>query len=912
MGREGKERRFISAEILRLGRRTVGRVFKTPVSEEVEDELAHHLEMRTRELQTKGLSREEARRVAEARFGDLAQVAANLEGIGKRRDEEMARQEWWGETTRDVRYAFRQLRRSPGFAVVAVLTLALGIGANTAVFSVIDGVLLEPLPYDTPAELVSVTSAFPSMDFNRFWISPPEYFELREWNQSFSDIGGYRTGTSSMETYDRPLRIPSAVASWSFFPTMGVDAAIGRTFSAEEDLPGATPVALISDGLWRRAFGQDEEVLGQVVRIDGVASTIVGVMPPGFDIEDAGVDVWTPLQIDPNDHVNRRGNHFLNLIGRLANGTTLEQAQAELDRLEVRWDAEYEGTHTPHPEFHPFRATDFQTDVVGDVRPAMLLLLGAVAFVLLIACANVANLLLARSETRSKEVAVRVAMGAGRNRLMRQLLTEGMTLAIVGGALGLAVGHYTLRGLLRVNPDGVPRVDEIGLDGTVVLFTGGVAILTGLLFGLAPLINTTLARVGSTLKEGGSRTTRGSAGLRARRLLVVAEVALAVMLLTGSGLMLRSMAALREVDLGFDVENLLTMQVSLPAADYADPTDVGAFFTNALERIRAVPGVLTATAMSGLPPLRTLNANDTEFEGVERTEDGPPHNVDYWTAIDTDYAETMGIRILEGRGFDLADAQAETPVMLVNERLAATFYSGETPVGRRIRPPGSDADAPWFTVLGVVADMKQAGVNNEAGTELFFYSPQISQSGAFAYRTQTFIVRAERNPLGLSTAVRGILGELDSSLPVSDVQTMEQNIATSMAQPRFMTLLLSLFAAVALALAAIGTYGVMSYSVAERSREIGIRMAMGAKGSSVLGMVMKQGGGLAVLGLVIGVAGSYGLSRFLSSQLFEVSATDPGTFLLAPLFLASVALAACYIPARRATHVDPVTALRED
>jgi putative ABC transport system permease protein len=749
------------------------------------------------------------------------------------------------------------------------------------------------------------------MDFNRFWISPPEYFELREWNQSFSEIGGYRTGTSSMETYDRPIRVPSAVASWSFFPTMGVDAVMGRTFSAEEDLPGATPVALISDGLWRRAFGQDDEVLGQVVRIDGIASTIVGVLPPGFDIEDAGVDVWTPLQIDPNDHVNRRGNHFLNLIARRADGTTLEQAQAELDRLEVRWNEEYQGTHTPHPEFHPFRATDFRTDVVGDVRPAMMLLLGAVAFVLLIACANVANLLLARSETRSKEVAVRVAMGAGRNRLMRQLLTEGMTLAIVGGALGLAVGHYTLRGLLRVNPDGVPRVDEIGLDGTVVMFTAGIAILTGLLFGLAPLINTTLARVGSTLKEGGSRTTRSSAGLRARRLLVVAEVALAVVLLTGSGLMLRSMAALREVDLGFDVENLLMMQVSLPQADYAAPADVGAFFTTALESIRALPGVVTATAMSGLPPLRTLNANDTEFEGVERTEDGPPHNVDYWTAIDTDYAETMGIRILEGRGFELADAQAETPVLLVNERLAATFYPDETPVGRRIGA-GGGSEAPWFTVIGVVADMKQAGVNNEAGTELFFYSPQVSQSGVFAYRTQTFLIRTERNPLALSASVRGILGDLDSALPVSDLQTMEQNIATPMAQPRFMTLLLSLFAAVAVALAAIGTYGVMSYSVVERSREIGIRMAMGAKGSSVLGMVMKQGGGLALLGLVIGVSGSYGLSRFLSSQLFEVSATDPGTFVIAPLFLALVAVAACYVPARRATRVDPVTALRED
>ncbi len=824
----------------------------------------------------------------------------------------MARQEWWGESRRDVRYALRQLHRSPGFAVVAVLTLALGIGANTAVFSVINGVLIKPLPYQAPEQLVSVTSAFPSMDFDRFWISPPEYFELREWNQVFADIGGYRTGTSSIETNDRPLRVPSAVASWSFFPTMGVSAQLGRTFSEEEDLPGATPVALISDGLWRRAFGEDTDVIGQTVRLDGVASTIVGVMPPGFDVEDAGVDVWTPLNIDPNDHVNRRGNHFLNRGARLEDGASLDGAQADLDRLEVRWEEEFQGSHRPSPQSHPLRATDFRTDVLGDVKPAMMLLLGAVVFVLLIACANVANLLLARSERRSKELAVRVAMGAGRRRLVRQLLTEGMTLALLGGALGLALGHYALQGLLRVNPDGVPRVEEIGLDGTVVLFTGGVAIVTGLLFGLAPLINTSLAKVGGTLKEGGSRTTRSSAGHTARRLLVVAEVALAVILLTGSGLMLRSMAALQDVDLGFQEENLLTMQVNLPAADYPTPVDVGAFFTTALDHIRALPGVVTATAMSGLPPLRTLNANDTEFEDVERTQEGPPHNVDYWTAIDADYAETMGIQILDGRGFEPADAQAETPVMLVNERLAKTFYPGQSPVGRRIRPGGGGTATPWFNVIGVVADMKQAGVNHEAGTELFFYSPQISQSGVFAYRTQNFLIRTERDPLGLSAAVRRLLGEIDSALPVSDVQTMEQNIATSMAQPRFMTLLLSLFAGVALMLAAIGTYGVMSYSVAERNREIGIRMAMGAESSSVLGMVLKQGGALAGLGLVIGVAGSFGLTRFLGAQLYEVSATDLGAFVMAPLFLALVAVAACYFPARRATRVDPVTALRED
>lgn len=821
----------------------------------------------------------------------------------------MADLDWAGAVARDVHYGLRQLRRSPGFATVAVLTLALGIGANTAVFSVIDGVLIEPLPYDAPEELVSVTSAFPTQDFDRFWISPPEYFELREWNEVFAEVGGYRTGSASIETFDRPLRVPSAVASWTFFPTMGVQPVLGRTFTEEEDLPGAPPVAVISDGLWRRAFGADPGVLDRTVRVNGVATSIIGVVAAGFDIEDANVDVWRPLNIDPNDHVNRRANHFLNLVARLRDGVTMDRAQADLDRLEVRSSEEFGDVHGLDPDFHPLAVSSFSEDVVGDVRSEMMLLMGSVVFVLLIACANVANLLLARSETRSKEMAVRVAMGAGRTRLVRQLLTEGITLALIGGALGIVFGHYALRGLLSVNPDGVPRAQEIGLDGTVVLFTGGVAILTGLFFGLAPLINTTLERVGGTLKEAGSRTTRGTGAVRARRLLVVTEVALAVVLLTSSGLLLRSMAELRRVDLGFDVDDLLTMEVSLPEADYPDPADVGAYYTAALDRIRALPGVASATAMSGLPPLRTLNANDTEFEGVERRPEGPPHNVDYWTAVDSDYAETMGIEIVEGRGFATSDALAETPVMLVNRRLARTFYPGQSPLGRRVRPPG---DAPWFTIVGVVADMKQAGVNNEAGTELFFYSPQISQSGALAYRTQSFLVRTLRDPLSMTGPVTAILSELDPGLPVSNIQSMQQNVAASLSQPRFMTLLLSLFAAVALVLAGIGTYGVMSYSVAERQREIGIRLAMGAERGSVLSLVLKQGGALTATGLTIGVVGSLVLTRLLASQLYEVSATDVRAFVLAPLFLAAVSLAACYLPARRATGVDPVSALRED
>jgi putative ABC transport system permease protein len=903
-------RRIIAPGLVRLGRRMVGWVFKMPVHDEVEQEIDFHVEMRAREYEGRGMSPEEARRAVHERFGDLERMKADLERMGQRRDGRMERSEWWGETGRDIRYAFRQLRRSPGFTLVAVFTLALGIGANTAVFSVLNGVLLRPLPYASADRLVMVTSAFPTMDFDRFWVSPPEYFELREWNQAFEELGGYRTGSAAIETSDQPVRVTSAVATWSLFPTLGVQAVRGRTFTPEEDLPGVAPVVLISWGLWQRAFGGDPAILGSSVRVSGSPATVIGVLPEGFDVEDAGVDVWSPINIDPSDHVNRRGNHFLNLVARLADGVTLERAQADLDRLELRWQEEYGDTHAPSAEFHPFHASDLRTDLLGDVRPAMLLLMGAVGFVLLIACANVANLLLARSEYRQREVAVRVAMGAGKGRLVRQLLAEGVTLGVAGGVLGLALGWAALQAILAVNPD-IPRSEGVRLDATVMAFTAAVAVATGLVFGLAPLLNTTLRRVGGALSEGGTRTTHGSAGTRVRKMLVVAEVALAVVLLTGSGLMLRSLSALQRVDLGFRPDNLLTFEISLPSNAYPDPDDVVGFYRGLLDRVRALPGVVSATAMSGLPPLREVDANDTQFEGVERTPDGPAHNVDYWTGVETDFIQTLGLQVAEGRGFEPSDVGREDPVMMVNERLARTFYPGTTPVGRRIRPCCGD-DELWFTVVGIVANVKQAGVNNDPGTELFFLNPQIGGVGYFAYRTMNLVVRTTRDPLELAPPVRRVLGELDKSIPMADVQTMETNVSRTMAQPRFLTLLLGLFAGIALVLAAVGTYGVMSYSVAARNREIGIRMAMGAKAGSVQRMMLTQGTVLAGAGLLLGLGGAMGLTRFLASQLFEVSTTDARTFVVAPLFLSAVALMACYLPARRATRVDPVQALREE
>ena len=903
----------VAPRVLRFGRRVRAWLFRPSAREEVEDEIDFHLAMRVREYVARGMDEEQARRLAEARLGDLARLSEELAEIADTRNRRSDMRLVTDEVRQDVGYALRQLRRNRLFAATAVLTLAVGIGATSAVFSVVNGVLLEPLPYEAPEELVTVSTAFPTQGFERFWMSPPEYSELRDWNQVFDDLGAYRVGAASVEADDRPLRVPSAVATWSFFTTLGVRPELGRTFLEEEDRMGAEPAAVISHGLWERGFASDPAVLGRTVRVSGQAATIVGVLPEGFDIEDAGVDVWRPLNlvqnVDPNDHVARRGNHFMNVVARLRDGVTPQHVEQDIARMSQRWAEEYAGMHPIDAGVHPIFTTDLRTELLGDVRSTLLLLMGAVSFVLLIACANVANLLLARSEGRSGEIAVRVAMGAGRARLARQLLTEGLALSVAGGLLGLLLAQWGTDALLGVNPDAVPRVAEIGLDGRVVAFTALMAVGTGLLFGLAPLLGTTMTRVGATLKEGGARTTRGSAGARARKLLVVGEVAAAVVLLVGSGLMLRSVAALQRVDLGLDPENVLTMRLSVPAGDYPEPQGVGAFYDQLLGRVRALPGVVGASASSGLPPSQTLAANDTEFEGVPQTADGPPHNVDYYTGVEDDYYETLGIPLVEGRVFEPADALAETPILVVNQRLARTFYGEQSPVGRRIRPGG--AQGRWFTVIGVVGDVKQAGVREPASTELFFYNPQVAQAGANVFRDLSLMVRADRSPLALAPAVERIVRELDPSLPVAEVQTLEQNIARAMAEPRFLALLLGVFAGVALLLAGVGTYGLMAHSVAERNREIGIRMAMGAAPAAVRGLVLRQGATLAGLGLALGVLGALGLTRFLGAQLYEVDATDWRTFLFVPLFLGAVALVACYVPARRATRVDPVEALSD-
>jgi len=903
----------VAPRLVRFGRRVHAWLFRPSALEEVEDELDFHLSMRAREYEARGAEPGQARRLAESRMGDLEELSDELEAIADRRNRRNDMRTMGDELGQDVLYSLRQLGRNRGFAAAAIFTLAIGIGANSAVFSVISGVLLEPLRYAEPGELVTVRTAFPTVGFEEFWMSPPEYQELRDWNETLAALGAYRTGSATIETTDRPMRVTSAIATASLFPTLGVGAELGRTFSDDEDRIGGPSVVVISHGLWVRGFAADPAVVGTTVRVAGQAATLIGVMPDGFDIDDAGVEVWRPLHavqaVDPNDHVARRGNHFMDVIARRRPDVSSAMVEQDLERMTRRWQEEFSGMHPIDAEQHPMFIRDLREELLGDVRPTLLLLMGAVSFVLLIACANVANLLLARAESRGGEIAVRVAIGAGRGRLGRQLLTEGLALSVCGAVVGLMLATWGTQALLRVDPDAVPRLSSVGLDVRVVGFTALVALGTGLVFGLAPLMGTTIARVGSTLKEGGVRSTVGAGAARVRKTLVVAEVALAVVLLIGSGLMLRSIGALQRVDLGVRTENVLTMRLSLPGPDYPEPQSVGAFYADLLERVRALPGVVDASATSGLPPVQVLNANDTEFEGVAPTPDGPPMNVDYYTPIEEGYLRTLSARITEGRDFEPADALATTPVALVNERLARTFYGEESPLGRRIRPSGGGSDQ-WFTVVGVVQDVRQAGLRAPVGTQLYFYNPQIAQAGGPVSRDMYLVIRTERDPLAFASAVQRIVSDMDGRLPVAEVQTLAQNVSKAMAQPRFLTMLLGTFAAVALLLAGVGTYGLMAHSVAQRKREIGIRMAMGAAPGSVRAMVLRQGALVALMGLALGLAASVGLTRLLSAELFGVSAFDAATFILVPLFLAGVALLSSYLPAHRATRVDPVEALR--
>jgi predicted permease len=809
----------------------------------------------------------------------------------------------------DLLYALRTLGRSPGYAFVTVLTLALGIGANTAIFSVVNGVMLKPLPYPEPERLAFISSRFTNLGFDRFWVSLPEWLEFQERNRSFERVGGYSAGAVNLGTEDRPRRVNYALVTPGLMDALGVQPLRGRLLTEEDSRPGVEDVGIVSYETWKGDFGADESLLGRVVKIDGVPTRIVGIMSPGYDLHDERFEVWLPLTIDPKQLAGNRSSHFLYLVGRLKSGVTLAQANADLESMLAQWRALSNNQHSPNTQGHRLQIHPLKTDLVGGISTALWVLQGAVGFVLLIACANLANLLLARAESRQKEFAIRSALGAGRLRLLRQFLTEGVLLALMGGTLGAALGFGGLRAMLAANPDSIPRATDIALDPKVFLFTIVISILTGLLFGTAPLLHLREQVVTISLKEGGQRATPGSAPARVRSGLVMAEVALAVVLVVGAGLLLRSFQKLMEVDPGFNRAQLTTFGVVLPNAQYRAAQPRVDFFDRLTSKLAELPGVTGTAAMTGLPPSRDVNANDVDFETYTAPKEGPFENVDYYQTVTLGYLDTMGVAVVRGRGFERTDI-AGGPVVLVNETLARTFFKDHDPIGQRVNPGFSNTPV-WFTIVGVVHDVKQGGMANKTGTELYFLSNQGPRIAQFAPASMNIVVRSSRSTDLLAADIRRIVQSMDPTLPIVKLRSIEDVFSESAARPRFLAELLAIFAGLALALAAIGTYGILSYSVSERTKEIGIHMALGATRGSVLGMVLGQGMRLTIIGLFTGLIASFALTRLLQAQLFNVNPTDPLTLSAVALFIACVAFVACYVPARRATHVDPMVMLRE-
>jgi putative ABC transport system permease protein len=806
----------------------------------------------------------------------------------------------------DLKYALRMLKKNPAFTGVAILTLAVGIGANSAIFSVLNSVLLRPLPYQNPGQLVRVYSEFPTMKLQKFWLSAPELLDIQREAKSWEAIGAWAPGSPNVGTDSEPLRVTSAAITRSLIDVLGVSPQLGRNFSEEEDRNNGPRVAIISHGLWQKGFGGTSDIIGKQIQVNATATTVIGVMPANFAFPPGSndqVDLIVPFQFDPANPGNR-GGHFLSVIGRLKPGVTMEQAQSEMTSLMAGWKSEGRAQHLLNPQNHPVIMLGLHEDVVGSVRKAVWLLMAAVGFVLLIACVNVANLLLARAESRHREFAVRLALGAGLKRMVRQFVAEGFVLVLIASILGVALAFVGLKILLMFAPDSVPRTEEISVGLPVLAFTIAVAIVAVFIFGLAPLVQVSERNLANWIRGAGQRAIRGG-GQALRKSLVVAEIALAVILVIGSGLMIRAFWKLQQVNTGFDPNGVVSFNLNLPRVKY-DPAQRLQFVDSLQQKLSATPGVASVSIAGGLPPLRRINANDTEIEGYQQTPDSPAQNVDYWNVVGNNYFKTMKIRVLEGRTFEPQDDNPNAmKVVLVNQALAKRFWTG-SPIGRRVNPGFSDPKV-WFTIVGVTEDTKNAGMDKPAGPELYFQARQVNQ---FIGANVNFVVRASNESASLESSIRNAVRELDSTLPVYNLWSMNELVSKSMVQPRFLALLLATFSGIALFLAAIGIYGVMAYSVAQRTQEIGVRMALGARPLHVLRLVFGQSLGMLLIGVVIGLAGAFALTRLMRTLLFEITATDPLTYVSVIGLLAVVALLACYIPARRAAKVDPLIALR--
>ncbi len=801
----------------------------------------------------------------------------------------------------DIRYGVRTLIKRPGFTAVAVIALALGIGANTAIFSVVNSLLLRPLPFSEPDKLVQVWEANLTRGKSEIPASFPNFADWRDQNQVFEQVVAYTDHSFNLTGAGESERIRSALVSPAFFSTLGISPTLGRVFLPEEDQKNKVFSVVMGQRLWQRRFNSDPNIVGKAINLNGDSFTVVGVIAQNAHVPllPADIELWAP--VSHGFSFTERRAHYLRVLARLKPEVTVQQAQSDMDSIANSLAERYPDSNMNFS----VRLVPLQQQIIGNFKTALLVLLGAVVFVLLIASANVANMLMARAASRQKEIGIRMALGAGRARLVRQLLTESLLLAFAGGMVGLLLALWGIDLLVALSPSDIPRVKEIAIDGRVLGFTLTVSILTGIIFGIVPALQASRPDLNETLKEGGRSSTGGIGRQRVRSLLVVAEIALSLVLLVGAGLLMRSFIKLQSVDPGFDSRNVLTMQLDLSGPNYKTGTQVIAFHNLLLEKIKALPGVESASTRSFTPV-----ASDASYAYLGFVIEGVPldvanRSVAYYNAVSPDYFQTMRIPLLKGRQFDHHDVRKALNVAIVNETAARRFFPDGDPIGKRVSfNDENPTEEDWSTIIGVVKDTKPRSLDGESVAEMYMPYDQQPES------IMSLMIRTTNKPETMASAVRSELQSLDGNQPVYSIRTLDSVLSESVATPRFRTFLLGVFAAVALILAVVGIYGVMSYSVSQRKHEIGIRMALGAQGSDVLKLVVGQGMKLALIGVVLGVAGAYGLTRLMSSLLYGVTATDPATFIVIPVILVGVALAACAVPARRATRVDPMIALR--
>jgi predicted permease len=867
------------------------RWWRPPRAEEnLEKELQFDLEMAVQDRIARGETPEKARQSVLHEFGNVALV--------KEVTRDVWGSQWFEAFLQDTRFGLRMLRKNPGVTAIIVLTLALGIGANTAIFSVVNGVLLRPLPYRDPNRLVILsegTKQRPDMS-----VSFPNYRDWTVQSRSFEQLAAFGPAIFNLTSYGRAERIQGRVVSSGFLATLGVRPIRGRDFQPEEDQAGAPPAAILSYGLWQR-LGGDEQLVGQTLTLSGMSCTVVGILPQNFRFYYGQPEILFPLgQAMDRDQATKRDNHSsLYVVGRVRLAVSLGQARAEMNAIARSLEQAYPETNSGH---HITVATIHQ-DLLGDIQPVLLVLFAGAGFVLLIACANVANLLLARATSREKEIMLRQALGASPARIFRQLLTESLLLCMLGGGCGILMAVWGVDSLLALVPRGVPRLNEVRLDAVVFGFALVISLLTGLLFGLAPAWEALRGRFGSQLKVIGRGSGESPRKRRLRSVLVVSEVALAVILLVGAGLSARSFLRLLTVQPGFDPKNVLTLQILLEDRKYDDPAQAEAFFRRLIEGMEVIPGVRSAATATPLVLSGQGRQDDFYVEGWPVPQRGEFPNSDYHM-IDSGYFRTMAISLIRGRIFDESDRADSQLVVIINQTMAERFWPSTDPIGKRMRIGSPDNMSSWLKIVGVVGDVKQYGLDRDTRTQ--FYLPFTQRP----LRYRTLLVRTTREPTSLTSAVRSKVEEIDKDQPIFNVRTLESMLSETMAPRLTAFVLLGLFSSLALLLAAVGIYGVLSYTVSQRTSEFGLRMALGAQRQDILRLVLGEGWRLALAGVVAGLLGAIFLTRFMSSVLYGVAPTDPGTFVGVALGLGCVALFACYVPARRATRIEPTVALR--